>query len=229
MEINKEKIIVFGTGVMADLIHYYFKHDSSFEVVAFAVNKDCLRDKKFHGLPVVAFEDVETVYPPQEYKMFIPLDYKRTNKFRAEKYDQAKKKGYKLVSYVSSKAITWPQLKLGENCFIGEGNVIQPFVELGDDVFLWTANHVGHHTQIKDHSFVLSNVMVSAGVTIEPYSFLGVNSTIGNNLTVAQESIIGAGTLILENTNPKGVYLGAKAQLDAPSSDHVTDSDILKR
>ena len=43
---------------------------------------------------------------------------------------QAKAKGYALRTYVSSKATVWPDLALGENCFILEQNVIQPFARI---------------------------------------------------------------------------------------------------
>jgi len=40
--------------------------------------------------------------------MFLSISFVGINKLRAEKYDQAKAKGYQLINYVSSKATTWP-------------------------------------------------------------------------------------------------------------------------
>ena len=63
-----------------------------------------------------------------------------------EKYDDAIRRGYTLISYVSSKATTFPGFTCGDNCFILEDNTIQPFVTIGNNVVMWSGNHIGHHT-----------------------------------------------------------------------------------
>jgi len=216
-----EKVIIFGNGQMANLAHFYLTHDSPYEVAGFCVDKDFLKENSFNNLPVVSFEDVEAIFSPHVFKMFIPISYKNVNKLRAKKYYQAKDKGYELISYLSSKATTWPGLVIGENCFIFENNVIQPFVEIGNNVILWSGNHIGHHSKIKDHCFLASHVVVSGRVTIEPYCFLGVNATIRDNVVIEQSCVIGAGTLILKSTTKNGVYIGPPAKLYSLPSDKL--------
>lgn len=205
------KIVIFGTGQLAEVAHFYLTHDSEHEVVAFSVDSNYLQAGHHMGLPAVAFEQVEELYPPADYRMFVPVSYRHRNKLRESKYLVAKQKGYELISYVSSRAVTWPGLSVGENCFIFESNVIQPFVEIGNNVILWSGNHIGHHSRIGDHCFLASHVVVSGAVTIEPFCFLGVNATIRDGITIARECIIGAGALILENTRQRGVYTGTPA------------------
>jgi UDP-3-O-[3-hydroxymyristoyl] glucosamine N-acyltransferase len=79
----------------------------------------------------VPFEEVEQQFPTATYQMFVPMSFKKMNHLRAEKYDAAKRKGYELISYVSSKATVWPGFSCGDNCFIFEDNTIQPFVKIG--------------------------------------------------------------------------------------------------
>jgi sugar O-acyltransferase (sialic acid O-acetyltransferase NeuD family) len=208
-----DKVVIFGTGEIAAVAHFYLTHDSPYHVAAFTVDRAFLKQDELSGLPVVPFEEVQTSYPPSQYKMFVPISYRNVNKLRAEKYYQAKDKGYQLISYVSSKATTWPGLVLGDNCFIFENNVIQPFVKIGNDVILWSGNHIGHHAVINDHCFIASHVVISGSVTIGPYSFLGVNSTIRDGIVIAKECVVGAGALILKDTVERGVYLGTPAQL----------------
>jgi UDP-3-O-[3-hydroxymyristoyl] glucosamine N-acyltransferase len=128
---------------------------------------------------------------------------------RADKYHAAKGKGYRLISYVSSRATTWPGFRCGDNCFIFEDNTIQPFVEIGSNVVLWSGNHIGHHSVIKDHVFITSQVVISGACTIEEYSFLGVNSTIRDETIVARETLVGAGALILQDTKEYEIYKAA--------------------
>lgn len=208
------KVVIFGVGQWADLAHFYLTHDSPHEVAAFTVDRDYLQDEEHRGLPVVTFEEVEEHYLPDEYEMFVPVSFKRMNHLRAEKFAAAKEKGYSLVSYVSSKATTWPGFECGENCFIFEDNTVQPFVEIGDDVVMWSGNHIGHHTSIKDHVMITSQVVISGACTIEPYCFFGVNSTVRDETVVARETLVGAGSLILRDTKEYEIY---KAQGTKPS------------
>lgn len=208
------KVVIFGTGQWADLAHFYLTHDSPHEVAAFTLDRDYLQKDEHRGLPTVAFEEVEKQYPPDEYRMFIPISFKRMNHLRAEKFAAAKEKGYELVSYVSSKATTWPEFTCGENCFIFEDNTVQPFVEIGDNVVMWSGNHIGHHTVIKDHVMLTSHVVISGACTVEPYCFFGVNSTVRDETVVARETLVGAGSLILRDTKEFEIY---KAQGTKPS------------
>lgn len=199
------KVVIFGIGQIAEIAHFYLTNDSEHEVVAFTVDKEFIETEKFHDLPVVAYEDLEEKYPPNEYKMFIPISYKKVNKLRAEKFTDAKSKGYTCVSYISSKA-TYYNTPVGENCFIFENNVIQPFTKIGDNCILWSGNHIGHHTTIEDHCFLASHVVVSGNVTIGESSFLGVNCTIADNVIIGKSNVIGSSAVIFKNTDDNSVY-----------------------
>src|SRR3712207_5994332 len=98
------RVVVFGTSQWAELAHFYLTHDSPHEVVAFTLDRDYIESGEYKGLPVVPYDEVEKFYPPQEFKMFIPMSFKRMNHVRAERYYDAKGRGYELVSYVSSQA-----------------------------------------------------------------------------------------------------------------------------
>jgi sugar O-acyltransferase (sialic acid O-acetyltransferase NeuD family) len=200
------RVVVFGVSQWASLAHFYLTHDSPHEVVAFTVDREYLDRDRFTGLPVVPFEDLNDRFPPSEFRMFIPMSFKRMNHVRAEKYEQAKARGYELISYVSSKATTWPGFACGDNCFILEDNTIQPFVEIGNDVVMWSGNHIGHHSVIRDHVMVTSQVVISGCCTIEPYCFFGVNATVRDETVIARETLVGAGVVILRDTLEFEVY-----------------------
>jgi len=112
------KVIVFGAGQLSEVARFYLTHDSPHEVVAFTVDADFLCGTRHLGLPMVPFENVESTYPPDDFHTFLPLRYKEVNHARARKYREAKAKSYRLVSYVSTRALVWPNLATGENCLI---------------------------------------------------------------------------------------------------------------
>lgn len=215
-----EKIIIFGTGDIADIANYYFKIDSKYEVVAFTVNKEFISAFTFCDKPVIAWEEITNSFPPSEFKLFIALSYSQMNKVRESKYNEGKSKGYEFVSYVSSRCTYLSQNKPGDNCFIFEDNTIQPFVNIGNNVTLWSGNHIGHHSTIKDHNFVSSHVVISGHCIINSNCFLGVNSTIGHAVEIGAENIIGAGSIITKKTGVGEVYVPARSvKLDKSSSE----------
>jgi len=206
-------VVIFGRGTTANLAHFYLTHDSDREIAAFSVDAGHLVDHELFGLPVVPFEEVVDRYPPDAYDMFVAVGYGRLNRFREAKYHEVKGLGYELISYVSSKAVVWPGAVIGDNCFIMEGNLIQPFTELGSNIIMWGGSHVGHHSVIEDHVFVSSHVVVSGYVRIGERCFLGVNATIRDSITIANDCVIGAGALMLKSTKPEEVFVGPKPTL----------------
>lgn len=216
-----EKVVLFGIGTIASDAYAYLTYDSPYEVAAFTNDREYIKEDTLFELPVVPFEDVESIYPPDEYKMLIAVGYVRVNRLRAERYYQAKAMGYQLISYVSSKATTGPRLIIGENCLIGPNITISPFAEIGNNVLIGAGSIVPHYTVIKDHCFLAGGVALSGRVTVEPYCFLGTNATIRDNVTIARECVIGAGALILEDTEERSVYMGRPTDPLPISSDKL--------
>ncbi len=208
----KKPLVIFGSGDIAQLAHYYFSTDSNYEIVAFTVDANYIKESEFCGLPVVAFEDVAKKYPPDSNDFFIALSYSKLNAVRKEKFLAAKEMGYKLVSFISSRATVLNEGRIGENCFIFEDNTIQPFVTIGNNVTLWSGNHIGHHSVIHDHTFIASHVVVSGGVEIGEQCFVGVNATLRDHIKIGDRCVVGAGALLLADAAPEGVYIGTATE-----------------
>ena len=214
------KVVIFGDGKFADEAFFYLTNDSPHEIVAFTVDANFLNTSQKFDRPVIPFEDVENLYPPGDFKMFIAVGYQDLNRFRARKYAEIKSKGYELISYVNSRASNFGQVAIEDSCMILENTVIQPCAKIGKNVILWSGNHVGHHASIGDHCFVAGHVVVSGSTRIEPYCFIGVNATIGHEVTIGRESFIGAGTLVTKDVEPGSVYITQdtpKYRLDSDS------------
>lgn len=189
-------LIIIGDSAFAEVAYEYFTHDSPYEVVAFAVEREFLTKDSLFGLPIVPLDELQARYGAADHDFFAALVYTQLNRLRTRLYKQVKAMGYAPASYVSSRAFVWHNVEIGEHCFIFEDNTVQPFVSIGDNVVLWSGNHVGHHSRIKDNCFVASHVVVSGFCTIGENCFIGVNATFGNNLEVGDDCLIGAGALI---------------------------------
>jgi sugar O-acyltransferase (sialic acid O-acetyltransferase NeuD family) len=212
-------VLIFGAGEIAQVAHFYFTHDSSVAVAGFTVDAAYLKEPSFCGLPVVAFAEAQAAFPPGSHDLFVALSYAKINALRAEKCAAGRAAGYRLASYLSSKASVWDGFTPGENCFILEDNTIQPFVRIGDNVTLWSGNHIGHHATLGSNCFITSHVVISGGVRVGDNAFIGVNATVRDHVRVGARSVIGAGSLVLEDVPDDGVVAARGSELSkVPSS-----------
>ncbi|MBN2863661.1 MAG: acetyltransferase [Bacteroidales bacterium] len=203
------RVIIFGIKDLAELAHYYLQSDSEHEVVAFSVNKEYTsQNNSFKGLPVIPFEDVEKYYKPSEYYFFAPLTHKGLNKPRERVYQEIKSKGYKMINYISSRAIISDNVIIGENCFILENVVIQPYVKIGNNDIIWSNCVISHHTTVRDSVFLAPSVSISGNCLIESYCFFGIGSTIRDSIKISEGSFISMGACITKETESYTMYQG---------------------
>jgi sugar O-acyltransferase (sialic acid O-acetyltransferase NeuD family) len=207
-----QRLLIFGNHEIAAVAMEYFRHDSPYEPVAFAVDADYITSDTFCDLPVVAVDRAVELYPPGETAAFVAIGDGQLNRARMSMYDRASALGYELASYVSSAAFVWRNVRIGRNCFVLEHNVLQPFVTLGDNVILWSGNHIGHRSVVEDHVFVTSHVVVSGFCTIGARSFLGVNATLANGVQIAADNYIAMAASIAASTEADGIYKGNPAE-----------------
>lgn len=219
----KQPVVIFGTTEFAEVASVYLTKDSPYEVAAFTVDSRYITAPTLLGVPVVPFEQIVETHPPDRYGMFVAIGFKRLNRLRTEMYDRCKSHGYRMVSYVCSKAIHWGDLEVGDNCFVFEANVLQPFVRIGNNVIVWCGNHIGHHVTIGDNCFIASHAVISGKVTIGHDCFIGVNATLRDGITVAPRCIIGAGALVLRDTAEGEVYAASRTKPGTLTSEQLTN------
>jgi sugar O-acyltransferase (sialic acid O-acetyltransferase NeuD family) len=200
------KLIIFGSGQIAELANFYFAKDSDLDIAAFTVDPEFAKESTFCGKPVVPLNELAKRFAVADHAAFVAVSYSGLNKLRADKCKALQDAGYTLSSYISSKASILTEYPIGANAFILEDNTVQPFVRIGHNVTLWSGNHIGHHSVIEDNVFISSHVVVSGNVVIGRNSFVGVNSTVHDGVKVGALNVIGAGSLIDANTEDQSVF-----------------------
>ena len=214
-------VIIFGLQDYAELANYYLDVDSEHTVLGFSVHRNFLpENREFCGLPVFPFEDIQDKFGIDEVSFFAPLSPKKMDRGRQVVYDQIKEKGYKMISYVSSRASAFDN-QIGDNCFILEDNTLQPFTTIGDNVVLWSGNHIGHHGRIEDNVTITSHVDTSGHCVVAENAFLGVNSAVREGLTIGKFALIAMGAVLTGDAEPGGVYQGNPARLSGKRSDEI--------
>ena len=207
-----KKLVICGTGETAMLAFEYFSKDSDFEVAGFSVHSEYKKADKLNQLPIFILDSIEDLAPPSDYYLFVALSGAHLNRDRVKLYTELKEKGYNFASYISSSAFIWDNVEIGENCFILENNVLQPYTVIGDNVTLWSGNHVGHRSVIRNHVFISSHCVISGFCEIGECSFLGVNCTLADNVKVASDNFISMGAVVSKSTVYDGLYKGNPAE-----------------
>lgn len=205
---EKKKLVIYGVGRFAEYASFVFENDDNYEVVGFCMETMYLKKfpetKKNNLHP---FEAIDVKFPPHEHDLFIAVG---NNLIRERIYTAAKYLGFKLATYVSSDAKYWKNLKIGDNCFVGEGSVLQPFTEIGNNCILFSCR-IGHHSVIGNHT-LLSACLLGGNVQIGDYSFLGLHSTVKENTKIGTKNIIGMGVVIVKNTESNEIYSAPPAK-----------------
>ncbi len=204
-------IVIFGTRNFAEIAHYYFTHDSPHRVVAFTVDGQFVDSSTFAGLPVVAFEELPRHFPPSDYGLFVAVGHQQLNSQRESKVAAAEQAGYRLASFVSSKADVPPEFQLRPNTMIMERATLQPFVRVGRDSIIWSTTRIGFHTQIGDHCWVVC-ALFGESCVVGDNSFIGLNATIAPGTKIGRGNIIGAGALITKDTQDHEIYRGQASE-----------------
>lgn len=211
-------VVIFGNLRSASLAWYCLLHDSPWKIAGFTVDQAYLASSHFEGLPLVPFETLEAHYPPGDYRLLIPMGYQRINGVRRARFEMAKQRGYAFVSYVSSRASVWPDLKIGENVLIYEHAIIQPFASIGDNCIIRSGAHISHHCAVASHAFVAAEVAMGGEGYVGEQAFVGVGAVLRDRIHIAERSFIGAGAVMVRDTEADGVYVGNPARKTAKTA-----------
>jgi sugar O-acyltransferase (sialic acid O-acetyltransferase NeuD family) len=200
-----KRLVIFGASGFAEMAHYYFERDSQYSVAAFTVDAAYLKETTFQGLPVIAFEELEASFPPEQVTLFVAMGIQKVNQYRARKVAESEARGYSLASYLSSKAKVADDFVLQTNSFVMEEVFLQPHVTIGRDSVLWPRCTVGFRSRIGDHCWLVAATL-GESVIVGDYSFIGLNATIAPSRTIGPSSVIGAGAVVLEDTSEFSIY-----------------------
>jgi carbonic anhydrase/acetyltransferase-like protein (isoleucine patch superfamily) len=191
-------IVLFGAGQLAEVAKAYIDAHGPDRVVGFTVDVAYLREATFHGLPVVAWEELEQRFPPKDVELLGPISFRRLNEFRRDRHLEGKARGYRFASFIHPAAHIYAQ-EVGENAFILEGNIIQPFARIGQGAMMFGANAIGHHTVVGDYCFVASHVAVGGAARVGELSYLSLASVVESGVMLGPKCFLDVGAVVKEN------------------------------
>jgi sugar O-acyltransferase (sialic acid O-acetyltransferase NeuD family) len=212
------RLVIVGAGEFAGIAYDYFTRDSPGEVAAFSVEERYIKERTLFGLPVVPFERLEEHYPPADFRAFVAVTYTFLNRARTRLYEDCRRRGYALASYVSSDARVWHNAQVGDNCFLFEQVVVQYHATVGNNVVIWSGSQVLHRAVVEDHCFLSSHVVIGGYGQVGSGSFLGLNCCVRDAVRVEPDCVVGAGAVVVKATTPRTIYVGSPARPAASGS-----------
>jgi acetyltransferase-like isoleucine patch superfamily enzyme len=213
-------IVVFGAGQIAEVAKAYIDAHGPDRIVGFTVDLSHKRADTFAGLPLIEWENLESRFLPDQVKLLGPLSYRRLNEFRRDRHLEGKRRGYTFTSFVHPACHIYTK-EIGENCFILENNVIQPFARVGAGVMMWSSNHIGHHAVIGDYCFFASQVAVGGAATIGERVFLAAKVGVESGLTVGAGCFLGSTALVKRNLPDESVVPGSATPVARYSASRI--------
>lgn len=221
------KLVIFGAKNFADMAHFFFGSDSGYEVVAFTVDGAYMAEGMCHGIPVVAFEELARSFPPEDADVFVAVGITRINELRATKVAEVLAKGYRLASFVSTRAYVPPDFVLRPNTMIMDQVNIHPYVQIGTNTIVWSNSRIALRAEIGSHCWITSAIL-GESVTMGDYTFVGLNATVAPAVQIGKSNVIGASALVLHNTRDYAVLKGQESKPSRVPSTRLRNLALLR-
>lgn len=210
-----KQIIIFGDTGFAGIVAEYIHADTPDRVVAFTVDSVYINERDtFEDLPLIPFEQLVLLYPPESYHVLVTLSAAvKLKHANSAKIRDVKSMGYPLYSFVHSTAFVAPSVILGENVMIFPHAVVEPRARINDGVFVRSGAYVSHETEIGHYSYLAPRATFSGKVVTGKHCFFGTNSTIRDRVTIGHDVVVGAGAVVSGNLRDETVLKAAESKL----------------
>lgn len=114
------------------------------------------------------------------------------------------------VTLVAPTAIVAPNSEVGDGCAVMNGAIING-AKIGKDCVINTGAVIEHACELSDNVFVGPNATLCGGVTVGPDCFIGAAVTVINGVRICGGAIVGAGAVVTRNITEPGTYAGVPA------------------
>ena len=206
----KKRVVIFGTTMFSSQLCVILNREG-IEVVVFTVDKEYMESVFFCDLPVFPFEALEQFVDTVNIEIALTIGYNHMNDIRKLKYLECKRRGYKVLTFVSKNAHVYTE-DIDEGCIIMPESYIGPYSKIGICCVIWPGVVLAHHNELDEFNWIASSCCLGGGASSGKNCFFGIGSTVRNDIKIADYTFIGAQTYIGKDTVPSGVYIGVPAK-----------------
>lgn len=192
-------IIIFGTNAFSKLMKWYIENDTDNKVIGFTLNSEYVKEKSFCECPVYKFENLDKLFPEKNFEILLTVGYSQMNGVREKIFNDCKKNGYKIGSFIHS-SVTLFSKDIGEGNILLENVRVQPFSKIGDGNIIQHFTIVSHEAEVGNFNYFAGNAHVAGLSKVGDRCFVGINAIIQNGVKLASYNLVGAGACVSKNT-----------------------------
>jgi sugar O-acyltransferase (sialic acid O-acetyltransferase NeuD family) len=147
-------------------------------------------------------------FDPKKYKVMVALGDSK------QRLDMVSKlpRETKYFSFVHPTALIMDGVKIDKGSFVGAYSILTTNIKIGKHAILNRGNQIGHDCEIGDFFSMMPGAIVSGNVKIYDCVYMGSNSCIKEKISVHSLSTIGMGSMVVNNINDSGTYVGVPAK-----------------
>lgn len=208
------RVVLFGTSSFSKLVKHYIQSDSDDTVVAFTVDREYISETEFDGIPVIPFDELESVFSKAEMKIIVTCGYKKLNQTRKDVFARCISQGYQIDGYIHSTA------KI-ETEQIGQGNIIlpnvriAPFAKIGNGNIFFNEVIVNHETCVGDFNYFAPGFICGGLCTIGNCNFFGLGSILRDAIGVGNSNLVGASAYLPKSIGSNQLVRPAKTSIES--------------
>jgi sugar O-acyltransferase (sialic acid O-acetyltransferase NeuD family) len=208
---TQPNLVIYGNGAMAATFASYLEH--SYNLVAFTVDRDFVVEPHYLDKPLVPFDELHSVYPPESHSVLVAVGYVQMNRLRDQITQRLVTLGYSLAQFIAPDLWLHKRVKIGDHCVILDHCSIHAGSSVGDNCFLSSGVNVGHDCCIGSNAWINSGVALAGNVQVGDNCFLGVNSSVAHGVTLAPGTYVGANTLVTTSTENNNVVISRSGEV----------------
>ncbi len=199
---SMKKMVIFGTGGHAKVIHDILLKQGLYEPAAFFSLEKGI--KSFLGIPHFHQED----FSQSSFDMGIVAIGDNWIRSQVVNFILSVKKDFTFVNAIH------PSAQIGNNTVFGKGVVvmantaINPDSKIGSHVIINTSSSIDHDCTISNFASIAPGAILGGNVTVGEYSAISLGAQVIHGMAIGQHSVVGAGSLVLNNIEDKVVAFG---------------------
>lgn len=132
---------------------------------------------------------------------------------RIKLYENARSKGFEIVSAIHPSAVVSRSASIGNGPTIMAGAIVNAAARLGNNVIVNSGAIVEHDCVVGDHSHIATGARMAGTVSVGSRCHIGLGASIREGLTIGDGSIVGAGAVVVDDVPGNTVVVGVPAKV----------------
>ena len=214
---KKSNVIIIGGAqharVVSNIIQTSKSTKNKYNVIGFIDDNKSLHGTKIDGKPVLGdFNHVKEICKKTNSKFFIMGISAKHIKIRSKYYKKMIQYGFKSLNTYHDSTI------IDKKCIMGVGNVLNPgcilnaFSKIGNNCVIYSGSIIEHENILSDNVFIGPGVALTANVQIGENTYVGAGTKIIPHVKIGKNVTIGAGSVVLNNIPNNVTVIGIPAK-----------------